>query len=131
MNNRQLSNKSKQGPVSANRKFHRTMLPIKHLAVALLLFAVVTTSCGASSSGEQIVAQSVALPVSATEDAFSFPNFGSDVIREFLNSDDLMLMFGPEVCTDGNIDPCRPIAEAAAWAMMVNSARASGSLRRL
>ena len=97
----------------------RIVLGTKNVAGVLLLFAVVTASCGASSSGGQIVAQSVALPVSATEDAFSFPNFGSDVIREFLNSDDLMLMFGPEVCTDGNIDPCRPIAEAAAWAMMV------------
>ena len=79
----------------------RIVLGTKNVAGVLLLFAVVTTSCGTSSSGGQIVAQSVALPVSATEDAFSFPNFGSDVIREFLNSDDLMLMFGPEVCTDG------------------------------
>ena len=35
-------------------------------------------------------------------------------------------MFGAEACVDGVTTPCEPIAEAAAWARMVNQARSSG-----
>ena len=55
-----------------------------------------------------------------------FANFGERGTDEFLNGADLALMFGASVCVDKVIEPCRPIAEAAAWAMMVNNARASG-----
>ena len=42
------------------------------------------------------------------------------------NAKDLVKMFGAEACVGGTTTPCDPIAEAAAWARMVNQARSSG-----
>jgi hypothetical protein len=39
---------------------------------------------------------------------------------------DLVAMFGASACVDGNVDPCEPLAEAAAWARMVNQFRSPG-----
>mgnify|MGYP000382970853 CR=1 FL=1 len=43
-----------------------------------------------------------------------------------LDVNDLVAMFAGGACVGGNVDPCVPTAEAAAWARMVNQARASG-----
>ncbi|MEY3640414.1 MAG: hypothetical protein RLZZ199_219 [Actinomycetota bacterium] len=60
---------------------------------------------------------------------WAFPNFPSATFPD-LNFDtaDLVSMFGsgPAVCVDGVADPCTLTAEAAAWARMVNQARATG-----
>jgi len=60
---------------------------------------------------------------------WAFPNFPSATFPD-LNFDtaDLVSMFGsgPDVCVDGVAEPCTLTAEAAAWARMVNQARASG-----
>ena len=60
------------------------------------------------------------------EDGFSFANFPGSSTEETFNAQDLYEMFGAEACADGLVEPCTPIAEAAAWARMVNQARMSG-----
>ena len=57
---------------------------------------------------------------------YAFTNFPSSATPEEFDANDLALMFGAEACVDGNTDNCNPIAEAAAWARMVNQARISG-----
>ena len=58
---------------------------------------------------------------------FAFANFGAAASPEVFGADDLVAMFGsgPDVCVDG-ATPCKPTAEAAAWAAMVNDNRAAG-----
>ena len=93
----------------------------------LSIIAAVLILVGCSGGApETFSGQDAALPMDPTIDGFAFPNFGEKDTNEFLGAADLAIMFGPTVCTDEITDPCRPIAEAAAWAMMVNSARASG-----
>lgn len=43
-----------------------------------------------------------------------------------MNGEDLRTMFGDGVCSNRDVDPCVPTAEAAAWAQMVNQSRQSG-----
>jgi hypothetical protein len=76
--------------------------------------------------GEEVKAESVATTMRPLTDGFSFPNFPSSVSVETFDVNDLVTMFGEGVCVDGKSDPCTPTAEAAAWARMVNQARASG-----
>ena len=76
--------------------------------------------------GEEVKAESVATTMRPLSDGFSFPNFPSSVSVETFDVNDLVTMFGNGVCVDGKADPCIPTAEAAAWARMVNQARASG-----
>ncbi len=76
--------------------------------------------------GEEVKAESVATTMRPLTDGFSFPNFPSSVSVETFDVNDLVTMFGNGVCVDENADPCIPTAEAAAWARMVNQARASG-----
>ncbi|GBL21584.1 hypothetical protein EMGBS4_16440 [Acidimicrobiaceae bacterium] len=59
-------------------------------------------------------------------DGYSFPNFESTSSEEQFDGSDLFAMFGAEACVDAVTNPCEPIAEAAAWARMVNQARAPG-----
>jgi hypothetical protein len=92
-------------------------------ALLVSIFAVALSGC---SSDTAFVGEGARLPILPTEDGFAFANFGERQTDEFLNGSDLVMMFGPTVCAEEIIDPCRPIAEAAAWAMMVNNARASG-----
>jgi hypothetical protein len=61
-----------------------------------------------------------------TDDGFTFANFGSSATKEVFNTDDLVTMFGKEACVGGVETPCTPTTQAAAWARMVNEARASG-----
>lgn len=76
--------------------------------------------------GEEVKAESVATTMRPLTDGFSFPNFPSSVSVETFDVNDLVTMFGNGVCVDEKADPCIPTAEAAAWARMVNQARASG-----
>ena len=76
--------------------------------------------------GEEVKAESVATTMRPLSDGFSFPNFPSSVSVETFDVNDLVTMFGNGVCVDEKEDPCIPTAEAAAWARMVNQARASG-----
>ena len=92
------------------------------LGVGLFGLSSVLTACGAPS----LNAVNVALKVEPTLDGFAFPNFGSNGTSEYFDNNDLALMFGEAACVGGVVDPCQPIAEAAAWAQMVNQARASG-----
>ena len=60
---------------------------------------------------------------------WAFPNFPSATFPDInFDASDVESMFGSgaDVCVDGVADPCQLTAEAAAWARMVNQARATG-----
>ena len=80
---------------------------------------------GGSQSAPKLV-EPVATALVPAADGYSFPNFESTATEEQFDGSDLFAMFGAEVCVDGVTNPCEPIAEAAAWARMVNQARAPG-----
>ena len=90
-----------------------------------LVVAAVVSACSGSS-----VSVDISAPIDGDlrpiEDGFSFANFPSSGTEETFNAQDLYEMFGAEACADGVVEPCNPIAEAAAWARMVNQARMSG-----
>ena len=97
-----------------------------NLLIATILVA--TSSCGVfggSQSAPKLV-EPVATALVPAADGYSFPNFDSTSTEEQFDGSDLFAMFGAEVCVDGVTNPCEPIAEAAAWARMVNQARAPG-----
>jgi hypothetical protein len=89
--------------------------------------ALIIAGCsgGATDSAPQL-SLPIATTLRPTPDGFSFPNFPGSVTPEQFDASDLVAMFGEGACVGGVIDPCDPIAEAAAWARMVNQARASG-----
>lgn len=110
------------------------------MATCLVLLAACGGGGDGSSSGAGDAAgpakNAVAAPTGAVAsklqpqlNGWAFPNFPSATFPE-LNFDtaDLVSMFGsgPDVCVDGVADPCTLTAEAAAWARMVNQARATG-----
>jgi hypothetical protein len=92
--------------------------------------SVVIAACSAGGASQSASKKLVAIPVASslrpTPNGFSFANFPASASTEQFQEDDLVAMFGAEVCVDGNVNPCRLIAEAAAWARMVNQVRASG-----
>ena len=88
------------------------------IAVAATIFVI--------RGGEEVKAESVSTTMRPLSDGFSFPNFPSSVSVETFDVNDLVTMFGNGVCVGEKADPCIPTAEAAAWARMVNQARASG-----
>jgi hypothetical protein len=87
--------------------------------------AVVVSACSGSTVSVDISAP-IEGDLRPIEDGFSFANFPSSGTEETFNAQDLYEMFGAEACADGVVEPCTPIAEAAAWARMVNQARMSG-----
>ena len=87
----------------------------------LILFVV---ACGGGGAKVELVP--VATELRPTPNGYPFANFPASASPEEFNADDLAKMFGSEACVDGVVAPCDPIAEAAAWARMVNQARASG-----
>jgi hypothetical protein len=87
-------------------------------------------SGGATDSAPQL-SLPVATTLRPTPDGFAFPNFPGSVTPEQFDASDLVAMFGEGACVSGVIDPCEPTAEAAAWARMVNQAKASGSCEGL
>ncbi|MFM7744856.1 MAG: hypothetical protein ACKO8T_04240, partial [Actinomycetota bacterium] len=109
------------------------------IVVSLLALAACGGGGGSSSGGGDgagAVKNSAPAPdgAVATEmqpqlNGWAFPNFPSATFPD-LNFDtaDLVSMFGsgPDVCVDGVAEPCTLTAEAAAWARMVNQARATG-----
>ena len=87
-------------------------------------------SGGATDSAPQL-SLPIATTLRPTPDGFAFPNFPGSVTPEQFDASDLVAMFGEGACVGGVIDPCEPTAEAAAWARMVNQAKASGSCEGL
>ena len=94
------------------------------MAGALVLLA----ACSGGSSGNADLARTPAASTLAPADqGFSFANFSAKKTTEEFDAGDLVAMFGatPDVCAGGK-EPCIPTPEAAAFARMVNQARASG-----
>ena len=87
-------------------------------------------SGGATDSAPQL-SLPIATTLRPTPDGFAFPNFPGSITPEQFDASDLVAMFGEGACVGGVIDPCEPTAEAAAWARMVNQAKASGSCEGL
>ena len=96
----------------------------KILKYSLLLVLFVAACSGGGGAKVDLVP--IATELRPTPDGYSFANFAASASPEDFNADDLLKMFGSEACVDGVESPCVPIAEAAAWARMVNQARASG-----
>lgn len=90
---------------------------------------VLVAACGGSSDGASadLPRTPAATTMSLTDNGFTFANFSAKKTAEQFDATDLVAMFGatPEVCTGGT-EPCNPTPEAAAFARMVNQARASG-----
>jgi hypothetical protein len=97
----------------------------KQIGAVVAVIAVAGTIFVISGS-EEVKAESIATTMRPLSDGFSFPNFPSSVSVETFDVNDLVTMFGNGVCVGEKADPCIPTAEAAAWARMVNQARASG-----
>ena len=115
--------------LSTLRKTHRKLV---NLLVASSLIAGLaacggdTPNTGGLGNNEAADAAAVTTTLRPFPNGFSFPNFPASATLEEFNEADLVEMFGAGACVDGVVDPCVPIAEAAAWARMVNQARASG-----
>lgn len=94
-------------------------------ALATVLLGL--SACGDGGTGVSVPRTPAASTMSLGENAFSFANFSAKRTTEEFNADDLVAMFGAteDVCTGGT-EPCNPTPEAAAFARMVNQARASG-----
>lgn len=91
------------------------------------------SACGGAGGGGSVsvpalTGEDAASGLNPDPDGFSFPNFGASGSSEMFDETDLVAMFGSteEVCEGGVASPCRPTAEAAAWARMVNQAREAG-----
>jgi hypothetical protein len=82
---------------------------------------------GASSGSVELGGVNVSSGLGVNPNGFAFANFGSAAIPAQFGAEDVVQMFGsgPDVCVDGKT-PCQLVAEAAAWARMVNQARAAG-----
>ena len=107
---------------------NRRITPIRRafLIAFTLLIVAACGGGGGASSDPTIDLVPVATELRPTPDGYAFPNCAASVSPEELNTDDLVKMFGAEACTGGIEAACEPIAEAAAWARMVNQARQSG-----
>ena len=111
-------------------------LNLKVIATASVV--VVLAACGGGGGGASTAGPEVTVPeatgtsqdtgLAPNPNGFAFPNFGSAGSPEVFGETDLVSMFGatPDICVDGVADPCKPTAEAAAWARMVNDSRAAG-----
>ena len=105
-----------------NSTFSRT----RRIVTGLVLVATLASCSGGSSGSTDVVATPADSGLLPTDDGFTFANFGSSATKEVFNTDDLVTMFGKEACVGGVETPCTPTTQAAAWARMVNEARASG-----
>jgi len=97
---------------------------LRILAAASL---ALVAACSGGGGSVDLPRTPAASTLTLDADAFSFANFSSKKTTEEFDASDLVAMFGatPEVCTGGT-EPCTPTPEAAAFARMVNQARASG-----
>lgn len=101
------------------------------LFVGMLMTAILLSACGGGASSG--TAASVA-GMSPQVGGFGFPNFAAAEFPEVaFDTADMVTMFGSNtsICVDGVADPCTLTAEAAAWARMVNQARATGNCEGL
>jgi alpha-tubulin suppressor-like RCC1 family protein len=112
---------------------------LRNRIAVLTLAALVFSACGggaggsggggASSGGGDAPSGAVATGLQTATDGWSFPNFPSSAYADVnFDETDLVSMFGSDetICVGGVATPCKLTAEAAAWARMVNQARASG-----
>ena len=102
----------------------------RKFGVIQIVAVVVVVGLGAglfvTRSTDSVKLESVSTTLRPLTDGLSFPNFPASVSAETFDVNDLVAMFAGGACVGGNVDPCVPTAEAAAWARMVNQARASG-----
>ena len=96
-----------------------------HKARWILAATMLLAACSGGTTEVKIVSPIEAL-LRPSQHGYAFANFPSSATPEEFDAKDLVSMFGAEACVDGNVDNCKPIAEAAAWARMVNQARISG-----
>jgi len=104
------------------------------VAVALVLSACGgggggSAGGGGAAGGGDAPAGPVVVGLQPSVDGWSFPNFPSSSFPEVnFGTADVVSMFGSDesICVGGVAEPCELTAEAAAWARMVNQARASG-----
>ena len=96
--------------------------------VAFSAFFIASCGGGGSSSGSvSLTATDVSAGLNVNPNGFAFANFTSASSSEEFVADDLVKMFGlsKDVCVCGTM-PCTLVPEAAAFARLVNEARASG-----
>ena len=97
---------------------------------ALLAGGVLTfTACSSGTSApnlDALIRDNVNAGLAPLQNGFAFANFGAASTQEQFDVNDLVTMFGAGACIDGQVDPCAPTAQAAAWARMINDARQSG-----
>lgn len=102
---------------------------IRRRLLPVIASAVLLTACSGGGSGSTTDGSPRANATSGlvpADDGFAFANFGSSNSPEFMDGEDLRMMFGDGVCTNGAATPCDPTSEAAAWAQMVNQSRGAG-----
>lgn len=91
---------------------------------------LMATGCAVNDGGSQAASQFAASSsgMDPARDGFSFANFTAADTPEHFDVSDLKSMFGAgsDVCLYGDAQTCTPTPEAAAFARMVNLARASG-----
>ena len=97
------------------------------LAAALAVGITLSACSGGSSGGADLARTPAVSTLAPAEQGFSFANFSAKRTTEEFDATDLVAMFGAtaDVCAGGK-EPCVPTPEAAAFARMVNQARASG-----
>ena len=98
----------------------------RRIVTGIVLVATLASCSGGSSGSTDVAANPADSGLLPTDDGFTFANFGSSATAEVFNTEDLVTMFGKEACVGGVEVPCSPTTQAAAWARMVNEARASG-----
>ena len=98
----------------------------RRIITGLVLVATLASCSGGSSGPADVAATPADSGLLPTDDGFTFANIGSSASKEVFDTKDLVTMFGKEACVGGVEAPCSPTTQAAAWARMVNEARASG-----
>jgi len=98
----------------------------RRIVAGVVLVATLASCSGGSSGSSDVVATPADSGLSPTADGFTFANFGSSATAEKFDTKDLVTMFGKAACVGEVAEPCTLTTQAAAWARMVNEARASG-----